>query len=175
MKIINAAPVNYSFSSMSSKTSDSIYKYFGDFICYEDLQILWIYKTTRILINNKVRGVTSWDPHHMQHYQELGRQNLNTQILKKEMPWWLLSLNHCRFCQTAICFFFFSLKSGWDHWFFENVLPKVGDTHLWKDLKSNDKYCQACWRSSRAMQQWKHCSQPNKVLTRSFPFWKQPN
>lgn len=44
------------------------------------------------------------------------------------------------------------------------MLPKIGDIHLWKDLKSNEKYCQACWRSSRAMQKRKHCSQ----LTRSF-------
>lgn len=40
------------------------------------------------------------------------------------------------------------------------MLPKVGDIHLWKDLKSNDKYCQACRRSSRAMQQRKYCSRP---------------
>lgn len=32
MKIINAASVNYSFSSISSKPSDNLYKLFGDFI-----------------------------------------------------------------------------------------------------------------------------------------------
>lgn len=60
------------------KNSDSLYKFFGDYLYYEDLQILWIYKTTPASINSKVCGVTPWDPHYLQHYKELGRQNLNT-------------------------------------------------------------------------------------------------
>lgn len=65
MKIIYAAPVNQSYSSISSKAqSDDLYKYFGDYEFYDDLQILWIYKITATSINNKACVVTPWDQAH---------------------------------------------------------------------------------------------------------------
>lgn len=84
---------------------------------------------------------------HLQHYQELGRQNLNskTQKNKKGHERSRVSQRHCWFCQTAICLIF-SLNESVIPVFTENVLPKVGDIHLWKDLMTNViRSDEKCW------------------------------
>lgn len=54
-----------SLTAVSSKAqSDNIYKYFGDYEYYDNLQILWIYKIPAASINNKPCVVTLGDQAH---------------------------------------------------------------------------------------------------------------